>query len=323
MKQAKNIEPQVANLLIKEYNLTKEKYQVDTELSSLDSFSKKIADNIITHLSNEGLPVIDVSIKPKVEGETTYGSRVEPKTDLVLVFSSGESKTFSLKKDTETSYIHSSNNVEDSFEIFLGGGLDSEITAKLKGRIKEVFPRVLSKESNFDAYDRKKGSLENFIDYYNKPEKIISWVGEEKYQESRKAIIRMYQEVSTSGLRPYRTLLHSRESEVQSLFEDIFRNEENEDYAKKILFELLTGTRKFGKDSLACAGYIANSDGVFKIDFPSCEYVTILLNHFRSSEKIGRLQNVPRNGNSRKDFMLEDVSEIARRFPTADLTIKI
>ena len=323
MKQAKNIEPQVANLLIKEYNLTKEKYQVDTELSSLDSFSKKIADNIITHLSNEGLLVIDVSIKPKVEGETTYGSRVEPKTDLVLILSSGESKTFSLKKDTETSYIHSSNNVEDSFEIFLGGGLDSEITEKLKGRIKEVFPRVLLKESNFDAYDRKKGSLENFIDYYNNPEKTISWVGEERHQEIRKAIIRRYQEVSTSGLRPYRALLHSRESEVQSLFEDIFRNEENEDYAKKILFELLTGTRKFGKSSLACAGFIANSEGVFKIDSPSCEYVTILLNHFRSSEKIGRLQNVPRNGNSRKDFMLEDIESIVNRFPTADLTIKI
>lgn len=323
MKQAKNIEPQVANLLIKQYGLTKEKYQADTEPSPLDSFSKKIADNIIAHLSNEGLSVIDVNIKPKVEGETTYGSRVEPKTDLVLILSSGESKTFSLKKDTEASYIHSSNNVEDSFEIFLGGGLDSEITAKLKGRIKEVFPRVLLKESNFDGYDRKKGSLENFIDYYNKPEKTIYWVGEERHQEIRKAIIRRYQEVSTSGLRPYRALLHSRESEVQSLFEDIFRNEENEDYAKKILFELLTGTRKFGKGSLACAGYIANSEGVFKIDSPNCGYVTILLNHFRSSEKIGRLQNVPRNGNNRKDFMLEDIESIVNRFPTADLTIKI
>ena len=323
MKQAKNIEPQVANLLIKEYNLTKEKYQVDPDSSSLDSFSKKIADNIITHLSNKGLSVIDVSIKPKVEGETSYGSRVEPKTDLVLVFSSGEKKTFSLKKDTKKSYIHSSNNIEDSLEIFLGGGLDSEITGKLKDRIKEVFPRVLSKESNFDAYDRKKGSLENFIDYYNKPEKIISWIGEDRHQEIKKAIIRRYQEVSTSGLRPYRALLHSKESELRSLFEDIFRNEENEDYAKKVLFELLTGTRKFGKDSLACAGYIANSEGVFKIDSPRCEYVSILLNHFRSSKKIGRLQNVPRKGNSMEDFMLEDIESTVNRFPTADLTIKI
>ncbi len=323
MKQAKDIEPQVANLLIKEYNLVKEKYPVDTKSSLLGSFSKRISDNIIKDLSSEGLSIVDVITKPKVDGETTYGSKVEPKTDLVIILSSGEAKKFSLKKDTETSYIHSSNNVEDSFEIFLGGGLDFEITEELKDRIKEVFPRVLSKEPNFDAYDKKKGSLEDFIDYYNKPDKIISWVGKERHREIRQAIIRRYQEVSASGLRPYGALLHSRESEVQSLFEEIFRKEENEDYARKILFELLTGERKFGKDSLACAGYIANNEGVFKIDSPRCEYISILIRHFRSSEKIGRLQNVPRKGNSRKDFILEDIESIVNRFPTADLTIKI
>ena len=326
MHQSKNIEPQVANILIEKLGLKREKFSIDPDFLYLSFFSEKIANNVcnlIDELKKDGTSVIGLNIKPKVKVKPTYGSKGEPKTDLVLFTSSGIPIRISLKKDTETSFIHSSNNIEDSLEIFLGGGLDSEMPKELYDRIKEVFSWVLSKEPNFDSYNKKKGSLEIFIDYYNKPEKIISWVGEERYQEIRKEINRMYQEVSTSGLSPYGELLHSRESEVWILFEDIFRNEENEAYARKILFELLTGARKFGKDSLACSDWVANSEGIFILDSSNCEYVTILLNHFRSSEKIGRLFGVPRNGNSRKDFMLEDVSEIARRFPTSDLTIKI
>jgi hypothetical protein len=323
MHQSKNIEPQVANILIEKLGLKIEKFRVDPDSLSLNSFSEKIANIILDRLRKDGVSIVGLDIKPKVESEPTYGSKVEPKTDLVLFPSSGLPIKISLKKDTKKSYIHSSNNLNDNLSIFLGGGLGEEIPKELKMRIEDVFSRVLSKESNFDSYNKRKGSLQDYIDYYNNPEEIISWVGEDKYLMVREELIRRYSEVSSSGLRPYRTLLKTREGELQLLFEEIFRNEDNEVYARKILFELLTGSRKFGKDSLACSDYVANSEGIFMLDCINCDYITILLDHFRSSKKIGRLQNVPRVGNGKSDFMLEDIKEIAKKFPTADLTVKI
>ena len=151
-------------------------------------------------------------------------------------------------------------------------------------------------------------------------QKYINWVGLEKFQEIIKGIKEEYRKLQESGETPYKDFLNESEPAIQSMLAKLMQNTE---YAKHLIFEMLSGNEKFGEDSYASANYVISSDGVWCLDNYDCELVNHKLKKYLKSKSVGRLQNVPRHNLSKKIMVNESLETIIQSFPTADMSMKL
>lgn len=308
--EAKKLESITANLLKGlEVNTSHELYDM----------SLNVYKNIISVLDSEIKEVIE---KPKVKNKTKYAGKGEPKSDLVVITANGTVYKFSLKTEKDKAYIHTSNSYEDTMTMFTKlyfGNLLSKSEIEL---IDKITSKYLQKVSNFDDWESAKGTYSEYVDYRlgKDSQKYINWVGLERFQEIKKGIKEEYRKLQESGETPYTDFLHESEPAIQSMLATLMQNTE---YAKHLIYEMLTGNEKFGKDSLASANYVISSDGIFHLDNYDCELVNLKLKKYQESDKVGRLQNVPRHYLTKKIMLNESIETIVQSFPTADMSMKI
>ena len=306
--KAKDVESMVSNLL--------KGLDVDVN-NKLYNMSLNVYKNIISVLDSEIKEVIE---KPKVKNKTKYAGKGEPKSDLVVITANGTVYKFSLKTEKDKAYIHTSNSYEDTLIMFTKlyfGNLLSKSEIEL---IDKTTSKYLQKVSNFDDWNKAKGTYSEYVDYKLRDKKYIDWVGIERLEEIKDSIKDEYRKLQESGETPYKDFLHESEPAIQSMLATLMQNTE---YAKHLIYEMLTGNEKFGKDSLASANYVISSDGIFHLDNYDCELVNLKLKKYQESDKVGRLQNVPRHGLSKKNMLNESIETIVQSFPTADMSMKI
>ena len=308
--EAKKLESITANLL--------KGLEVNTSHKLYD-MSLNVYKNIISVLDSEIKEVIE---KPKVKNKTKYAGKGEPKSDLVVITVNGTVYKFSLKTEEGKAYIHTSNSYEDTMIMFTKlyfGNLLSKSEIEL---IDKTTSKYLQKVSNFDDWESAKGTYSEYVDYRlgKDSQKYINWVGLERFQEIKKGIKEEYRKLQESGETPYKDFLHESEPAIQSMLATLMQNTE---YAKHLIYEMLTGNEKFGKDSLASADYVISSDGIFKLDNYDCALVNLKLKKYQELDKVGRLQNVPRSGLSKNTMINESIETIVQSFPTADMSMKL
>jgi hypothetical protein len=306
--EAKNVESIISNLLKGlEVNVNHKLYNI----------SYKVYENILSVLDSEIKEVIE---KPKVKNTPRYGSKTEPKSDLVVITVNGTIYKFSLKTEEGKAYIHTSNSYEDTVLMFTKlyfGNLLSKSEVEL---IDKIASKYLKKVSNFDDWNSAKGTYSEYVDYKLRDKKYVKWVGLERFQEIKELIKNEYRKLQESGETPYKDFLHEAEPAIQSMLATLMKNTE---YAKHLIYEMLTGNEKFGKDSYASANYVVSSDGIFNLDNYNCELVNYKLERYQKNDKVGRLQNVPRHNLSKKIVLNESIETIVQSFPTADMSMKL
>ena len=306
--EAKKLESITTNLLIGlEVNTSHELYDM----------SLNVYKNIISVLDSEIKEVIE---KPKVKNKTKYAGKGEPKSDLVVITVNGTVYKFSLKTEEGRAYIHTSNSYEDTMIMFTKlyfGNLLSKSEIEL---IDKTTSKYLRKVSRFDGWDTRKGTYSEYVDYKLRDIRYIKFVGLERFKEIKDAIKNEYRKFQESGETPYKDFLHKAEPAIQSMLATLIQNTE---YAKHLIYEMLTGNEKFGKDSLASADYVISSDGIFKLDNYDCALVNLKLKKYQELDKVGRLQNVPRSGLSKNTMINESIETIVQSFPTADMSMKL
>jgi len=308
--KAKNVESMVSLML--------NDIEVDSE-SKLYNISKKVYDNILSVLDAG----VDVVInKPKVL-KSTYGGKVEPKSDLVVITTSGKHYKFSIKTELDKAYIHTSNSYADTMKMFTGLSFSKYLSNDEITLIDSICSKYLKKVSRFDEWDSKRGTSSDYVDYQlsKNEDSYIKWIGLERFLEIKNGIKNEYLKLQESGETPYKDFLHIAEPEVQKMLGTILKNKE---YAKHLIFEMLTGNEKFGKNSEASANYVVASDGVWELSSANCKLVEYKLDKFISRGlSVGRLQNVPRVGLSKKIVLNENLDTIIKSFPTADMSMKL
>jgi len=305
--KAKDVESMVSNLL--------KGLDVDVN-NKLYNISYKVYENILSVLDSEIKEVIE---KPKVKNKPRYAGKGEPKSDLVVITVNGTIYKFSLKTEEDKAYIHTSNSYKDTMTMFTElyfGNLLSKSEIEL---IDKTASKFLQKVSNFDDWESAKGTYSEYVDYRLRDEKYVKWVGLERFKEIKEGIKNEYRKLQESGETPYKDFLHEAEPAIQSMLATLMKNTE---YAKHLIYEMLTGNEKFGKDSLASANYVISSDGIFYLDNYECELVNHKLKKYKSNG-IGRLQNIPRHGLTKKNMLNESMETIVQSFPTADMSMKI
>jgi hypothetical protein len=161
---AKNLESSVYNSIVNYYELglpliNSEPYDV--------IIVNKVFENIRKLISlKDGETIIDLIYKPTTN-KPLYGKGNESKSDLVIIT---KEKVFkiSIKKDTEKSYLISSNNLSDLESIFFNPLSIKYIEHDIyfKEYIMNIFKETISKIPKFDTWDIKKGTIENFVMYY-------------------------------------------------------------------------------------------------------------------------------------------------------------
>lgn len=285
---------------------------------NLYDMSYNTYENILSVLDSKIKEVIE---KPKVKNKPRYAGKGEPKSDLVVITANGTVYKFSLKTEEDKAYIHTSNSYEDTMIMFTKlyfGNLLSKSEIEL---IDKTTSKYLQKVSNFDDWESAKGTYSEYVDYRlgKDSQKYINWVGLERFQEIKKGIKEEYRKLQESGETPYKDFLHESEPAIQSMLATLMQNTE---YAKHLIYEMLTGNEKFSKDSHASANYVIASDSIWKVDNYDCELVNHKLKKYMSNG-IGRLQNVPRHYLTKKIMINENLEAIIQSFPTADMSMKI
>jgi|688.fasta_scaffold90061_5 hypothetical protein len=302
MNKSKDIETHLIYLMSGNKLSNKDKYEIA---------AYKIYENLLF----KGINNFQNIHKPKTKGKKR-GS--EPKTDICFECN-GKKYRLSIKLDTGA-YIVSCNSESEFINIFLNmfngeSILDDETIDSIRKTA-----TMISKIPNFYSFDSNYGDdLESFIrDKFKLNDKVKKWTTSEKIDEYADYIISCY---SNQKLKDqYIETLHEREPFLQKTLRMLF--ERYPDYSKKIIFELITGSKKFGGGDCMC-DCIADSDGFYLLDGPDCEYVNMKYESFMNSLKIGRLQNVPRKNIRKKDFTIGDKDLIAKSFSVADLTFKL
>ena len=329
MKDAKNFEVLLYNWIIEHFSLGKQKHrfeEVHSNGKEIESMKKYLIDFFKSKI------ISDVILKPKVEETPSYGNKVESKTDLIIV-AGKENYRFSVKKDTNKSYIHSSGCPNFNKRAFLGAGKNELISHDLYETLLLLFEEVCLDLQNFESVPRGR-TIEYHVDHvletrgFTREQVLADEKTKDKFLPVRQQMILLYENGISSQEKIYKPTLKSLEDRVKKTLWIIFNEESNQNYAKRLVYDLITGTDRFGKDSLSTAEYIINSEGIFHIDSPDCYYVGKLINCFKSRKEnskglLGRLQNVPRQGISKATWLLEDYLEIAKTSATADLSIKI
>lgn len=306
MKNGKKVEGLIADRLLgKDF------------LNEVDFQTVKWVEVICKHiLSFITEPIVDVILKPKVSFKPKYGGKNEPKTDIIVV-TSIKRYNLSLKKDIH-SFIHTSNSIFDSELLFLQSRFSENLTPELRSII-EVGLQQIGKVPNFCGYNQEKGTIEDYVEYYLAPSR--RWVNNQAYQTIKNGIIRCYHKQISDDPNQYHKLLNARELVVQNMFKEI--SQQDPEYHKNLLFEMVTGREKFALDSDAIAQWVVSIEGMFVLDSFNCEYIHKIISHQLGQSKIGRLQNVPRVGITKTNFKNLKGNELYRTFPTADLSIKI
>jgi hypothetical protein len=288
--------------------------------SDFYDISLKIADNIRSVIGCD--LIVNVIEKPKVK-IAYYGSKVEPKSDLTIICKSKRAYRFSIKTELDKSYIHTSNSYNDMMKLFTSLSFSKYLSPELRDEIDLVFSNCLKKVNVFEQWNKAKGDYSEYTDYHlNKiKDKLISRIGEIRFYQISEEIKNEYRKLQESGETPYQDFLHEAEPSIQKMMGNVIKNEE---YAKHLIFEMLSGFEKFGKDSLASAEYVVSSDGVWHLTGPDCGLVRYKLDKFKKlSGKVGRLQNVPRVGLKMKIVLNESLSTIAKSFAIADMSMKL
>lgn len=261
-----------------------------------------------------------------VHKPTTKGSKrgSEPKTDICFECR-GTKHRVSIKLDTGA-YIVSSNSESEFINIFLTqfngqNVLDAEMVDSIRKTA-----GMISKVANFNSFDSNYDDIDLFInDKFINDSSLKKWTDTGK-SFAKPEIVAEYAAyikecyLSETKKNEYIETLHARESFLQNTIKTLF--EKYPDYAKKIIFELLTGEKKFSNSDCA-SDCIADIDGFYLLDSPDCDYVKMKYESFMACTKIGRLQNVPRKSIRQKDLKLGDKDLIAESFSIADLTFKL
>jgi hypothetical protein len=291
------------------------------KLSGRDKY-EIAAQKIFLNLLGNGIDDFHGVHKPKTKGKNR-GS--EPKTD-VCFECRGKKYRLSVKMDKDA-YIVSSNSELEFIKIFLdtfdgGSVLDADTIEAIRKTA-----GMISKVANFNSFDSNYGDdLDSFInDKFVNNKSLSKWTAAGKPFATQEKVLEYAEHIKGCYLddakkQQYVETLRTRESFLQNTIRDLF--EKYPDYAKKIIFELLTGDKKFGNDDCA-SDCIADMDGFYLLDSPDCEYVKMKYESFMASPKIGRIQNVPRKSITQKVLKIGDKDLIAESFSIADLTFKL
>lgn len=310
MKDSKHIEQYVINLLNGDGNIIEEDKYI-------------IASNkIYEHIKTLNLDGYEKPCKPRVKTTPEYSSKTEPKTD-ILFYSSNEKYKCSLKLD-DGAYMVSCNSQEDFIKQIIEIHNGREILGPDMIEMIEKSSSYINKVpnfNNFDPYYKKEGrTVDDFVmeKFYPRSKKYI---GHEKSLEFAKFIISCYKNDILA--KEYTEYLHEAESFIQNTMRKLFT--EYPDYAKKIIFEFITGKIKFKdvKNENCSCDYLVSTDGMFILDNYNCLYVNHMYNKFMKSPHIGRLQNVPRKNVTKKRLLNGDMISVANDFSVADLTFKL
>lgn len=310
ISEAKSVESAIARGLMGEKLNNEHKYYSVVESSII---------NIMSVLDG---PIKKVIEKPKVKQKPVYGGKNEPKSDVVVITTTGSIYKFSVKTELDKAYIHTSNSYEDTIKLILESSFSKYLSDDEKQLIMDTCSKFLVKVSRFEDWNTAKGGYSEYVDYYfskGLESQMIKWVGLERTLQIKNAIKLKYQTTVESGKTPYKDFLHIAEPAIQYMLGILM---ENEKFANGFIFEMLTGVEKFGEDSYASANYVVSSDGVWKLDNPDCDLVKYKLEKYRNG-KVGRLQNVPRVGLSKKIVKEESIDTIVNSFPTADMSMKL
>jgi len=330
MKQAKNLEPLIHNWFIERFSLSGEKLATSDDHISSPGFSKML-NFLEKEFSNK--KILRVTTKPNVKDQPSYGNKVESKTDLI-VYTENKVYRISVKKDTAKSYVHSSGSFEYNKEVFLGGNLREKLSEEFSCELEIVLKKVCQELQNFESIPKGR-NIEEHVNHvletrgFTKQQVLKNPKTSHKFEEVRRSMIFLYQNGISNQEKNYKQTLKNLELELKTILWRIFNESDKVEYSRSLLFEMITGQRKFGALSLSTAEYILNCDGFFHIDSPDCEYITKLIKCFHlrkenSKGLLGRLQNVPRQGISKDDWInKQDPLDIASKSATADLSIKI
>lgn len=315
MKDSKSIEEYV-KLLINNKPIDGDDKYIDAS----NKIYSHINGVLINTNKNENLNNTNYEVyKPKVFGNI-LNNKSEPKTDLVIKDNNtGEKISLSIKMD-EGAYVVSCNSRVDFQKqlIDIHNGfliLSDYMIKRLYGS-----SSYIRKVPNFNSYDKgyqKNNKLDEFIeDKFIK--KATRFVSREKAVEYGNFIKNCYNDDKLK--QKYVKYLHESESYIQDTMMLLLT--EYPEYSKKVIFEFVSGRKKFQGNECSC-DYLVSSSGLYKLDSYECEYINILYNKFINNKKIGRLQNVPRKNIKKGTLLSEDLVTISEEFSVADLTFKI
>jgi hypothetical protein len=311
-----------------------EKQVYDYIVNNKSDLTENHSLSIVNFLSNVKINKKSVILKPKKSDFLKYNTKTsmrslpncrysdykESKSDVFFTDVSDKEFGVSIKKSLGEAYISTINNARDAEILFLGLPFSSLLTKGEKDVISKTLKGSLIKIHNFNPA-RGKTPKETVEHEFAKSQKYSKYLEESNrkisLEDLKSRIIEAYTIKKDYDI--YCETLSLQESNVQKMFKVIF---DNKDYALEFLKEMLTGNYKFNDSFPFKANYILCAEHFQLIDE---EILEMYYNIFVSRKKIGRLQNVPRRGLSKKIICNVDLSNeyLVNNFSTADLSIKL
>ena len=239
--------------------------------------AKHLLDYVRDHL-REG--IVEVISKPAISGRNLNKSR-EPKSDMVVVTTSGRRLRISLKKDSKNSGV-GNFTTNASFLEYMQGFVDAKVPgAELAfERAKELFATKVGLHAMFD-----KRHLKRF-------EKEVRHPNHEVPAELIPKFIAAFKNEQESGKydTQYEDLIEKPQEGIREWIR--WLSEENKPFFHAMLLESITGARNFG-DQDAAANLVVNREGVYTPE----EYIPIFIAaKFSRGKDVARIRKMPRAG---------------------------
>jgi hypothetical protein len=261
------------------YNLirTKNTDKIEEELSGSNiQYGYKMAAQFLTFISKTNDEIVDVILKPRINGAIGNRNKSrEPKADVVVLTKKGQRYRISLKQSSKDSGV-GNFTTHTSFQDFMQGFIARNDPGAVEARDKanELFASNVGLHVMLD-----KRHYPRFLEEIDKPEHHVP-------ENIKSELISLYKKHENED--QYDELITSTQDGLRTWIR--WLAEEQPKFLDSILLEAITGRHNFG-DQDATANLVVTPDGAYTPE----EYVPIFRTaKFTRGTDIGRINKTPR-----------------------------
>jgi hypothetical protein len=256
---------------------------------SNEKAGQEMAKNVLEYLKGvlkEG--VVEIISKPSIAGKNLNRSR-EPKSDMVIVTTSGRRLRISLKKNSKDSGV-GNFTTNDSFMQYMKGFVDARVPGAQLA-LDEAMRLFATKVGLHTMFDKR---------HFTRFEKEVRNPKHEVPAELIPQFIAAFKDKQAGGEYDdqYADVIEKPQAGIRQWIR--WLAEDNASFFESMLLESITGERNFG-DQDAAANLVVTREGVYT----PTQYVPVFIAaKFSRGTDVGRIRKMPRAGDydAKKSF---------------------